>query len=759
MTMIKTISILSAGVAGLAIVLPAAAIAQGGDTSEGASDGQGSSQDIVVTAQRREERVQDIPIAISAFGSEQIAAAGVVSIANLAPRVPSVYFGSFGANRPQLYIRGIGSRQYDPGSESSVGVFTDEVYLGRSSGSFSQLKDIERIEVLRGPQGTLYGRNTIGGAINVISKAPTPEFRAEAEAGISNYDGYNLFGAVGGPLNASKTLMFRVAGWRDKRDGYLLNLETGNRFQGVDNTGGRIRLAWEPDSRLRVDLEAEYLHDGNGAGFDGFNQGTGPSVSGAPANPNSVFFVSPSKLPLLTPTKSLYAGYNNIDPTLDRDAYSYIGRVEYDFDFATLTSISAYHKLNADDSRDLDGSSLFVINTASRERSKQFTQEIRLTSDPNGSMSFGGKLDWIVGGFYYNDNTHRRDDYTIGPDSVVRAALGTSTVDSVDAKYGTKSYAAFGQATLHLGDFDFTIGGRYSRDSKHVTYVGSTTDAFPLITAPFVVPVRATYTSFDPRFVVKYNISQDVNVYASYSTGFKSGGFQYVPFNPAAATERFKPERVRAFEAGVKSQFLDRRAQLNLTGFHYDYRNLQVNRIVDSNSGPQTLISSAESSTIYGVELEAVLRPTEYFNVNVTYGDLHARYDKYEFNLSQNLVFDGTTMVRAPTHSINVGGEYRVPVGNGKLTFAADYALLSTFFFEPGEGDNRFGSGVPLTREPGYGLLNLRTAYEIGAFRVTGYATNVGNVKYRRSAQGLSSGIVGFAGEPRIYGLKVAWSY
>ncbi|HUD92556.1 TonB-dependent receptor, partial [Sphingobium sp.] len=183
------------GVCGSSVALAQAAPAKE-TTSQSNPTSSAGIEDIVVTAQRRSERTQDIPVAISAFGGAQLERTGTVSLQSVANKVPSVYFGSFGALRPQLYIRGIGTRSFDPGSESSVGIFEDEVYLGRSSGSFGSIRDVERIEVLRGPQGTLYGRNTIGGAVNVITKAPTEDFHAELQGGISNFDGRDIFGAV-----------------------------------------------------------------------------------------------------------------------------------------------------------------------------------------------------------------------------------------------------------------------------------------------------------------------------------------------------------------------------------------------------------------------------------------------------------------------------------------------------------------------------------------------------------------------------------
>lgn len=716
--------------------------------------------EIIVTAQRRQERMQEIPVAISAFGAAQLEQLGVASIENIAPRIPSVYFGSFGALRPQLYIRGIGTRSFDPGSESSVGVFADEVYLGRSSGSFGAMKDVERAEVLRGPQGTLYGRNTIGGAINVITKAPTPEFTGDAEIGVSNFNGYELFGAVGGPVTEDGKLMFRVAGWHTERDGYVTNLATGNKFQGVDNSGARGRLTFQPTEVLSIDLTAEYLHDGDKAAFAGFNQGTGPSATGAPANPRTVFFAAASRLPNQVLPESLRRGRWSADPTLDRDAYAYIGRVELETETATITSISALRKLDVADSRDLEGSSLDILFQDSKESSKQFTQELRLTSNPDGPASFGGKLDWIVGAFYYHDSSDRTDMFRVGVDSAVRAAAGTPAFDTASSDYRIESYALFGQATWHATEqFEVTLGGRYSKDKKRARQTGATTDALPIIPAAFDVTNRAEYSSFDPRVVATYKFTPDVNVYASYSTGFKSGGFQYVPFNAASANTLFDPEDIKTYEVGLKSDWLDRRLRVNMAGFYYDYRNLQVSRIIDTPSGPQTLISNAATSTVKGIEVEMFLRPIRNVELSATYGYLDATYDKYVFNLGQNLVFDGTALVRAPKNTLNLGAEWTIPVDDNRLTLRADYAVLSKFYHEPGEGNAIYGSGIPLTREAGYGLLDLRTTYQMDAFRINIYATNVTNKKYRRTVNALGNTIIGFAGQPSIYGVKLGYSF
>lgn len=784
-------SVLTVLLAGTAIVLPieaaSAQTAASSTTASGNEADQATTQpestttaaretaaeeqpygEIIVTAQRREERVQDIPVAISAFGGPQVEKLGIVSLENIAPRVPSFYFGSFGAARPQLYIRGIGTRSFDPGSESSVGVFIDDVYAGRASGSFGSLRDIERIEVLRGPQGTLYGRNTIAGAINIITKGPTPTFKAEAEVGASNYDGYSLFGAVGGPI-ASDKVMFRVTGWRSVRDGYQTNLTTGNDFQGIDNWGGRAKLAFRPVENFRIDLTGEYTRDDGDAAFSGFNRGSGRSrtlagVDVAP-NPFATFLGRAGRTPIAYTGGN--DGYLSFDPFLDRRVQTYIGKMEYDAGFATLTSITALKKLRIDDGRDLEGSSLDIINQLSRERSKQFTQEFRITSDPSGPASLDGKLDWIIGGFYYRDRSNRTDQFNLGVDSVVAQLSASAQTSTALSDYRIDSYAAFAQATLHLGKLDLTVGGRYTRDEKRAIQEGrNTRPGVPLIAVPFIVDNDAVYTSFDPRFTATYKFNDDVSMYASYSTGFKSGGFQYVPFAASQANVLFQPEDIKTYEVGFKSEFLNRKLRFNAAAFHYDYKDLQVSRIVDLGGGAAaSLIDNAASSRINGVDVELLARPSSNIDISLTYGYLDGKYKNYFTNAAGTTPtaatdLSGRDLVRAPHHSVSMGAEWRIPVSdNSGLTLRADYALLDTFFHEAGNANPIYGGAVSQTREPSYGLLDLRAAYEWGNFRLTGYVTNVANVKYRRTVLALGTTASDFPGEPRIYGVKLGWKY
>ncbi len=402
-----------------------------------------------------------------------------------------------------------------------------------------------------------------------------------------------------------------------------------------------------------------------------------------------------------------------------------------------------------------------MINQLSRERSRQFTQEFRITSNPDGAASFGGALDWIIGAFYYRDRSNRQDVFNLGNDSVVALLSGGPQTSVALSDYQIDSYAAFAQATLHLGErFDITVGGRYTRDEKRAIQAGTNTrPGVPLVAVPFTVDNEATYTSFDPRFVATFKFTPDINVYASYSTGFKSGGFQYVPFAASQANVLFEPEDIKTYEIGFKSEFLNRTLRLNIAAFKYDYRDLQVSRIVDLGGGAAaSLITNAAASTIKGVDVELLARPSRNIDISVAYGYLNAKYDSYVFNATQD--FSGTRMVRAPQNSINVGAEWRIPTGDDSgLTLRADYALLDEFFHEPGEADPRFGGATSLSREPSYGLLDLRAAYEFGNFRVTGYVTNLTKERYRRTVLALGSTLSDFPGQPRIYGLKVGYRF
>lgn len=745
--------ITSALLAGTSLAFPAVAAAQEQPQAEqqAVADDMGTT-DIVVTAQRRSERLQDIPSTISAIDSKSLKAAGVLDISNIAPRVPGFYAGGFGASRPQLYIRGIGTRQFDPGSESSVGVFVDESYLGRTGGVLGVLKDIERVEVLKGPQGTLYGRNTIGGAVNVITKAPTSDFSGEFEAGIGNYDTYELFGALSGPI-AGDAIKARIAGWRSYRQGYITNLTTGNKAQGLDNYGGRARIELNPTENLQIDLIGEVVRD-TGPSFQGVSDGT-------VTNSSSILLDRPG----VTPIKSAdpYAQYYTTDPAYNRHIDAFTGKAALDLAGGTFVSVTSYRKLKYKDDRDFDNTNLDVIRQISDETSKQFSQELRFVSEKDGPLSLGGRIDWILGVFYYKDTSFHQDTFNFGVDSVpasVSADGMTPQVDTTNGNYSTESIAAFGQAAIHITEtVDLTLGGRWTQDKKQATLRGTTTDDQSLVAAPFVqVNPSVKFRSFDPRVVLSWQPSRDLNFYASWSRGFKSGGYQYTPLTAAQAGSVFRPEKLDAFEAGIKSVWLDGAARINAAYYHYNYRNLQVSTVVDLGGGnTPSLISNAASSKINGAELDVTLEPTKGLTFNLGYAYTDAKYGKYIGSAGAD--YSNTRLVRAPKHSVNVSGQYTFPIGDDTdLTLRGDYAVLSDFFHEPGQGELKYGTTIPLSREDGYGLGNARIALRRGNWTFAGWVQNVFDTTYRRTILALPGQVISIYGQPRTYGATIGWS-
>lgn len=561
---------------------------------------------------------------------------------------------------------------------------------------------------------------------------------------MGNYGSYDLFGAVSGPI-AGDAVKGRVAAWRSKRRGYMTNLRTGNHPQGLDNYGGRVRLELNPSSNIKIDLIGEIMRD-TGASFQG-------ESIGSVVNPNGILLGRAGLVPIRSndPYKQTYT----TDTDYNRHVDALTAKVQFFTDVADIVSVSSYRKMKYKDDRDFDNTSLDVIRQISDEDSKQYSQELRLVSNRDGALSLGGALDWILGAYYYKDKSFHSDTFDFGPDSVV----GEGGVDKTIGQYRTTSLAFFGQATLNISDqLKITAGARYTEDKKRSTLSGTTTDARPLVPAAFVqANPKVKFTSFDPKVTLSWQPNRDLNFYASYGQGFKSGGYQYTPLTAAQAALVFQPEEIDAYEAGVKAVLMDGALRANAAVYRYDYANLQVSRVVLLPDGSTpSLITNAGKSRIEGAELDVTLRPTDGFEVNLAYAYTDAKYQTYIAGANN---FSGTRMVRAPKHSVNVSAQYTVETGaDSDLTLRADYAMLSDFFHEPGQGELRFGSTIPLTREDGYGLANARVTYRMGNWQLSGWVNNLFDTHYRRTVLALPGQVINLYGQPRTYGATIGWS-
>lgn len=720
----------------------------------------GIMEEITVTARKKAEGIQDVPIAISAFTAEQLEDAHITNLDQIAPLTPGLFFGKFNESRPQIYIRGVGSRQFDVGAEGSVGVFIDEVYVGRFSAGLSGLGDIERVEILKGPQGTLYGRNTIGGAINVITKKPTEEPYADVEIGVGNLNYVTGQGALSGPLGDS--VSGRLSFFYRDRDGYVTNLATGTEHNGLNQFSLRGKLLFTPTDDLDIGFTADYNRSDPEGGLQG------EYVGGLPV------LATPGFLPPPITTPDRFDEIYNTDSAFDRDIYTLTLRADWRFDIATLTSISAYSDVDMFEARDLDSTQVDGIEHITDEESEQFTQEFRLSSTSGGWFTFDDRVEWILGFYYLREEPIRRENLRGGLDSVfsrIAASIdaggppapivpGQMFIDNfltVDVE--TTSVAFFGESTIDLTDrFALTVGARYTHDEKDAVYTGmSNRDFVPPIILPFQVEMSPSWYSFDPKVTLEFSPTDDLMTYFVYSQGFKSGGFQFAKFNAVEAQEIFDPETVETFEVGLKSTWFDQRLRLNANVFHYDYSDLQVAKTTTGVAGaPAISTINAAAATVKGFELDSSLGLTDDLNLHIGYAYLDATYDEYIFD--DTLDFSGNDLVRAPEHTFNATLDYARNVGTGLLGFRADYSWTDEYFFEPDQG---LTIG---TTQDDYGLVNAAFYYEQGPWRYSVWGKNLTDEVYRTTT--LSFGppspntfTMEYLGLPRTYGITVGWTF
>jgi iron complex outermembrane receptor protein len=641
-------------------------------------------EDIVVTAQRRSERLQDVPMAITALSSQQLEASGIKDLENIGGRTPGVYFKNLNVAQPQIYIRGIGTVQFDNSSEAPVGLFVDEVYIARHSAGLASLYDIDRIEVLRGPQGTLYGRNTIGGAINVITRDPTRDVSGEVEAEFGSYGAFRTRAAVGGPL--SETLSARVAFATNDRKGWTRNTVTGKRSNDENNVAGRLKLLFEPSDGFRLKLSANYARDRGGA-FEQEIKGT------------QNLGIAPSQVEL-TPDAP-YVSQSNVDGYQNRRVWGTSIRAEADLsDSVSLTAITGYQDHVFDGLRDLDVGPIPLIRTKEDEAGDQFSQELRLASTGDTSLK------WLVGAYYFTEDSVRTEQWTIGgvfptPPFSLFAGDYFWTYDG-----GITSYAAFGQMSYEFGDrFEVIAGLRYSRDRKSGAYLVSSNAAlavpsFVNPTTGFAASVSDKWNSLDPAITLNFKPSETSLIYASYKTGFKSGGFQHRPSTALVAVTPFAPEDMKAWEFGAKTEWLDRRLVLNLSSFLYDYKDLQQLDLVPNTT--ITFTSNVGSARVRGAELEAIVRPATGVELSAGYSYLDAKYRDYVD--SAGIQRRGNYLNRAPKHSLNLAGQYAAEFADGsQLGFRLEYLWRDEVFF--------LQDNAPVNRDGPVGLLNGRIAF------------------------------------------------
>ncbi len=685
----------------LAVTCSSMAFAQAAPDSEGPTT---QIEEIVVTAQRREERLQDVPMAVSAFSSDQIASRGIENVSDLNALAPGLQISQTISNTTisQISIRGI--TQINPAIywDPAVGVYVDGVYIGKSQGGIFNVVDLERVEVLRGPQGTLYGRNTLAGAINLVTRRPSGVFSGQASLDIGNYNA--MVQKVSVDLPQIGNARIALAARSERRDGWVKTDRLSSRQDLNNRANDGFRLAVDYD--LSDTLLAEYRFDHSNV--DQSNNFTQLYSAGLPFL--SAFASDERKKQASVDAPSFeQARIQGHALTFTQDLSNGL----------TLKSITGYRKLEWNDSLDLDGSPLDVVVT------QRFTDYDQLSQD----LQLLGSFDrWnFVGGIYYfgDDGATNNPQRFFGLDPASRALF--------DSRYATKTdaWSGYGQVDYRpIEPLTLTAGLRYTREEKQLerAFGISQDPADPFF---YLIPegtsAKETFSATTPMFSAAWQFSDQLNLYARFAEGFKSGGFNgefsqppsgdpaedilaLIALNISETQTPFKPEKSQTFELGFKSVFADGRAQLNAAIFHNQIDDLQTSIFLGSGAAA-TVVRNAGEATIQGAELETtlLLLPGTTLRANLTL--LDPEYDEY---IDGGIdVADNRAFVHAPDFSYNIAVESELMRRHwGVVKAVVDYAYTDDFYTYTYQLDssNPMAQVAENSEVQGHGLLNLRLA-------------------------------------------------
>ncbi|MFC7048683.1 TonB-dependent receptor [Emcibacter nanhaiensis] len=740
-------------------------------------------EEITVTARKRSETLQDTPVSVTAFTGNNMEARGFTDVSQISDFTPNVQFDSTaplsgGSNAATIFIRGVGQTDFNHNVDPGVGVYIDGVYLARSVGSVLGLLDVERIEVLRGPQGTLFGKNTIGGAVNVTTRKPGGEFEGKLNATYGRFDRFQINGMINIPLNEDK-LALRLSGSTESQDAIAYRAD-GVGLGGKNNDGARATLYWDASDNLDVTLSADYTTADEDSPVESL-LGINPAAQLIILN-NAFVATDPSGIfddRFVIDSLDVGGVMDNGTSEMVGSRYEIYGlsmTLNWNVAGIDVKSITAYRNMDMSFGRDADHSPLVIQGTSNDIEHDQFSQEFNLTG-----TALDDKLDWLLGALYFEEQSYNYSIVPIvpglfqnpgleamalslpdGPDKtmllgIVNGGASGGGPDSID----NKSYAAFLHTSYHFTDeFTLTAGLRYTHEKKYVDVKSSfyqllellpegapVPDAFRLLTD---TDDEKEFDNLSLHLNLEYRWNDDVLTYLSYSEGFKSGGFNARYLSPRPAPISFDEEEVTTYEFGVKSELLEHRLRLNIAAFYSDYTNIQVSAV--QNGEPFT--QNAASATIKGFELEFTALPMENLTLMGGIGYLDAGYDSLD---PGTLVTLDDMFVDTPEWSVNVAAEYTVPLGDtAELVFRGDYSYRSKFAND--------ATNTPQLIQDGYGLLNggITLDFVEKGLSVTAYGRNLTDEHYIMSgwADIGSIGLIdGTWGRPREWGVTVNYNF
>jgi iron complex outermembrane receptor protein len=704
------------------------AMAQAKDDAQ-ATSGQGIA-DIIVTAQRREESLQKTPISVAALTSDAIEARGITNVNDLQAEIPNLQLTPHpnSATTARIFIRGVGNLDDQITQDPSVAIYVDGIYVGRSQGLASDIAEIERIEVLRGPQGSLYGRNATGGAINFVSRPPQlGKFEAKQVVSVGNYDYFRTRTRVNVPVG--DTLAVELGYVHAQKDGFVDNLGTGvARFGDQRRDGYRAAVRWMPNS----DIDIRYSYDRT-------------DIGDTPA-----FIAATPLYPAMAdrPSRSSTA----VSGLMRNDVRTQGHNLTASFhltDNLELRSLTGYRRLNNFSNQNYLAGVLgpfALFKNQFHDRQKQFSQEFQLVGS-----AFDGQLEYVLGAYYFDESARTN--------AATTTAANVRTDRAVTAD--NKAYAVYGQGTWTPGGFDerlhLTAGVRWSRDKRQATLQDRITQANGTVNVLPAGKGNNSFSNVSPTFIVAYDIAQTASAYAKVSRGYKSGGFNVRASTTQRFNEGFGPEKLTAYEIGLKSDLFDRHLRLNMAVFHANYRDIQLNMQTDPTNPTRTDVLNAGKARIYGAEIDLVAKPMDGLTLSASYGYTNAKYQRIESVTGQNIA-DNFVFTNIPRNSVTTGVEYEfAQTSFGNFTAAVNYNYQARAYAS--SNDKRLIL-------PDYGLLDARLTLSdipVGKanLRLSLWGHNLTDKEYLlfQGSVGLPTSAGAIYGEPRSYGLDLTASF
>ncbi|QZP07890.1 TonB-dependent receptor [Caenibius sp. WL] len=756
--------------------MPGVAFAQ----DEAAAPADAGIGEIIVTAQKRAENIQNVPIAISAVSGQFLESRGITSIDSLGAIAPNVKIERAPSNKTISQISIRGSVTINPAItwEPAVGLYLDGVYIAKAQGSIFDVADLERVEVLRGPQGTLYGRNALAGAVNLVTKKPSGELGGSAEISYGNFDAWR--GKAVLDLPAMGPLSVKLSGQISKRDGFiklsndplygtpgapLMSSPLEGRMADLDSKTGMVQVRFEPTDTLTFDYSFDYSK------FDQ-RPDYGQLVAGGdfPGIPLSDYAQRDRKS----------STHLNKDRLYERSrSYGHSLTAALELGDITLKSITAYRDLKWNDRIDLDGTQYDVAYTGRDTDFHSFSQELQAT----GTV-WDDRVNFVVGAFYYKEKAEtlgtQRFFGAYGP--VVDPKVGGAAVYQSDYGSHTKAWALYAQADIRITDpLKLTLGARYTEEKKDIRrfFAAGTTDGKPLTTVVDIgygdVP-DAKYSNFSPAATLSYEFDRNVNAYARFARGFKSGGFNGETSDfraptadcPTGAFELcnpYRPEKVDSYEIGLKTRLAGGKVILNLAAFWDEHKDIQLS-VFTAKDAASSIVRNAAKARIRGIEVETVLRPVDALTINASFAYLDAKYKNYIETAGGPDVSDNRAFPHTPKYTASIGADLRVAEGDwGKFTLNGDLNYVSKYYTFPYALVPEFDGQQDAhnTRSKGRTIVNLRAA--VGEIPLAGDVKGevslwVRNLTKENNATnfidfgaGFNGLTVGYFPDPRTYGI------